>query len=136
MLEPFSVGVYACERGQVSAGHSVLITGACAALVPPAYGIAFFAPIYDSFLKRDKSRSHVPLSFLFAGAGPIGLTTLLAARAFGATNIILAGTDLLTCVCVCVACCFSRHADLCLASLSMYAAHTFFLSLLNLTMCA
>jgi len=49
LLEPFSVGVHACRRGNVSAGSHVLITG----------------------------------------AGPVGLVSLLAAKAFGATQVIM-----------------------------------------------
>lgn len=49
ILEPLSVGVHACKRGQVTCGSKVLILG----------------------------------------AGPIGLVTLLAAKAFGATNVII-----------------------------------------------
>ena len=49
LVEPTAVAVYACDRGQVSAGHAVLITG----------------------------------------AGPIGILTLLAAKAFGATKLFL-----------------------------------------------
>jgi len=50
LLEPLSVGVYACERGQILAGQSVLVQG----------------------------------------AGPIGLVSLLAAKACGATRVIVA----------------------------------------------
>ena len=49
LVEPTAVAVYACDRGQVSAGDAVLITG----------------------------------------AGPIGILTLLAAKAFGATKLFL-----------------------------------------------
>lgn len=49
LVEPTAVAVYACDRGQVTAGQSVLITG----------------------------------------AGPIGILTLLAAKAFGATRLFL-----------------------------------------------
>jgi len=53
LLEPLSVGVHACKRGQVKAGSHVLITG----------------------------------------AGPVGLVSMLAARASGATTIIV--TDMM-----------------------------------------
>lgn len=33
LLEPLSVGVFACERGQITAGQRVLITGA--GIIPP-----------------------------------------------------------------------------------------------------
>lgn len=49
LIEPLSVGLHACRRGGLTAGQSVLITG----------------------------------------AGPIGLTSLMAARAFGATDIFI-----------------------------------------------
>jgi (R,R)-butanediol dehydrogenase / meso-butanediol dehydrogenase / diacetyl reductase len=49
LVEPTAVAVYACDRGKVTAGQSVLITG----------------------------------------AGPIGILTLLAAKAFGATTLFL-----------------------------------------------
>ncbi len=49
LVEPAAVGVYACDRGGVRAGSSVLVTG----------------------------------------AGPIGLLTLLAARASGATQVFV-----------------------------------------------
>ncbi|WP_172331489.1 2,3-butanediol dehydrogenase [Mangrovicoccus sp. HB161399] len=49
LVEPTAVAVYACDRGQVAAGQSVLVTG----------------------------------------AGPIGMLTLLAARAFGATKLFV-----------------------------------------------
>jgi L-iditol 2-dehydrogenase len=52
MLEPLSVGLHACKRGNITIGHTVLITG----------------------------------------AGPIGLMCMLAARAAGATTIVI--TDL------------------------------------------
>lgn len=52
LVEPTAVCVYACDRGGVAAGHSVLVTG----------------------------------------AGPIGILTLLAARAFGAVRLFV--TDL------------------------------------------
>lgn len=53
MLEPLSVGVYACRRGNVGLGSNVLVLG----------------------------------------AGPIGLVTLIAAKAFGASKVII--TDLM-----------------------------------------
>lgn len=49
LVEPTAVAVYACNRGGVVAGHSVLVTG----------------------------------------AGPIGMLTLLTARAFGATKLFV-----------------------------------------------
>lgn len=49
LIEPLSVGIHACRRGNLSAGQRVFI----------------------------------------AGAGPIGLTSLMAARAFGATEIFI-----------------------------------------------
>ncbi len=49
LLEPLSVGVWACRRGQVTAGSRVLITG----------------------------------------AGPIGLVSVQAARAYGATEVMV-----------------------------------------------
>ena len=49
LVEPTAVAVYACDRGGVAAGNSVLVTG----------------------------------------AGPIGILTLLAARAFGATMLFV-----------------------------------------------
>lgn len=49
LVEPTAVAVYACDRGAVVAGNSVLVTG----------------------------------------AGPIGILTLLAARAFGATRLFV-----------------------------------------------
>lgn len=49
LVEPTAVAVYACDRGGVAAGKSVLVTG----------------------------------------AGPIGILTLLAARAFGATTLFV-----------------------------------------------
>lgn len=49
LVEPTAVAVYACDRGGVVAGHSVLVTG----------------------------------------AGPIGILTLLTARAFGATRLFV-----------------------------------------------
>lgn len=49
LIEPVSVGIHACRRGAVGAGHSVLI----------------------------------------AGAGPIGLITLMVAKAFGATRVFV-----------------------------------------------
>ncbi|SEN17472.1 (R,R)-butanediol dehydrogenase / meso-butanediol dehydrogenase / diacetyl reductase [Paracoccus alcaliphilus] len=49
LVEPTAVAVYACDRGGVAAGNSVLVTG----------------------------------------AGPIGILTLLAARAFGATTLFV-----------------------------------------------
>lgn len=49
LIEPLSVGIHACRRGNLSAGQSVFI----------------------------------------AGAGPIGLTSLMAAKAFGATDIFI-----------------------------------------------
>ena len=49
LVEPTAVAVYACDRGQVHAGQSVLVTG----------------------------------------AGPIGMLTLLAAKAFGATKLFV-----------------------------------------------
>lgn len=49
LIEPLSVGIHACRRGNLSAGQSVFI----------------------------------------AGAGPIGLTSLMAAKAFGATEIFI-----------------------------------------------
>ena len=49
LIEPLSVGIHACRRGNLSAGQSVFI----------------------------------------AGAGPIGLTSLMAAKAFGATEIYI-----------------------------------------------
>ena len=96
LLEPFSVGVYACERGQVTAGHSVLITGTetffC--ILPSDHYSCFYRSyflyihIYYYYnLSACSNTCGAP------GAGPIGLTALLAARAFGATNIILAGTS-------------------------------------------
>lgn len=51
LLEPLSVGIHACERGQVGVGSTVLILG----------------------------------------AGPIGLVSLLVARACGATTILVTG---------------------------------------------
>lgn len=71
MLEPFSVGVYACERGQVTAGHAVLITGA-----GPHFSF------YDC-----------PACLTLPPPGPIGLACLIAARAFGATKLLIAGTS-------------------------------------------
>ena len=53
MIEPLSVGVHACNRGQVKAGDTVAVLG----------------------------------------AGPIGLVTLQAARAFGATRIVATDVD-------------------------------------------
>jgi L-iditol 2-dehydrogenase len=53
LLEPLSVGIWACRKGRVSAGSRVLITG----------------------------------------AGPIGLVTVQAARAFGATEIIVSDVN-------------------------------------------
>ncbi|KAG6457665.1 sorbitol dehydrogenase [Manduca sexta] len=53
LLEPLSVGIHACRRGGVSAGHVVLVLG----------------------------------------AGPIGLLTMLAAKAFGASKVLI--TDIL-----------------------------------------
>jgi len=50
LLEPLSVGVYACERGNIRSGQTVLVQG----------------------------------------AGPIGLVSLLAAKACGATRVIIA----------------------------------------------
>ncbi len=49
LIEPLSVGIHACRRGNLTAGQSVFI----------------------------------------AGAGPIGLTSLAAAKAFGATDIFI-----------------------------------------------
>jgi L-iditol 2-dehydrogenase len=49
LIEPLSVGIHACRRGNLTAGQSVFI----------------------------------------AGAGPIGLTSLAAAKAFGATEIFI-----------------------------------------------
>ncbi|KAF5292050.1 hypothetical protein FQR65_LT11316 [Abscondita terminalis] len=49
LLEPLSVGIYACERGNVSTGDVVLVMG----------------------------------------AGPIGLVTLLTAKAFGASTVVV-----------------------------------------------
>ncbi len=49
LIEPLSVGIHACRRGNLTAGQSVFITG----------------------------------------AGPIGLTSLAAAKAFGATEIFI-----------------------------------------------
>lgn len=49
LIEPLSVGIHACRRGNLSAGQSVFI----------------------------------------AGAGPIGLTSLMAAKAFGASEIYI-----------------------------------------------
>ncbi len=49
LVEPTAVAVYACDRGGVTAGNSVLVTG----------------------------------------AGPIGMLTLLAARAAGATQLFV-----------------------------------------------
>lgn len=49
LIEPLSVGIHACRRGNLSAGQNVFITG----------------------------------------AGPIGLTSLAAAKAFGATEIFI-----------------------------------------------
>ena len=49
LVEPTAVAVYACDRGGVAAGNSVLVTG----------------------------------------AGPIGMLTLLAAKAFGATTLFV-----------------------------------------------
>jgi L-iditol 2-dehydrogenase len=49
LLEPLSVGVWACRRGEVTAGSRVLVTG----------------------------------------AGPIGLVTAQAARAYGATEVVV-----------------------------------------------
>ena len=49
LVEPTAVAVYACDRGGIAAGDSVLVTG----------------------------------------AGPIGMLTLLAAKAFGATRLFL-----------------------------------------------
>lgn len=49
LVEPTAVAVYACDRGGITAGHSVLVTG----------------------------------------AGPIGILTLMAAKAFGATRLFL-----------------------------------------------
>jgi L-iditol 2-dehydrogenase len=53
LLEPLSVGIWACRKGRVSAGSSVLITG----------------------------------------AGPIGLVSVQAARAFGATDIVVSDVN-------------------------------------------
>jgi L-iditol 2-dehydrogenase len=53
MIEPLSVGVHACNRGQVKPGDSVAVLG----------------------------------------AGPIGLVTLQAARAYGATRVIATDVD-------------------------------------------
>jgi len=53
MIEPLSVGVHACNRGQVKSGDAVVVLG----------------------------------------AGPIGLVTLQAARAYGATRVIAADVD-------------------------------------------
>ena len=49
LIEPLSVGIHACRRGNLTAGQSVFI----------------------------------------AGAGPIGLTSLAAAKAFGATEVFI-----------------------------------------------
>lgn len=49
LVEPTAVSVYACDRGKITAGNSVLVTG----------------------------------------AGPIGILTMLSAKAFGATKIFL-----------------------------------------------
>lgn len=51
LLEPLSVGVYACKRAQVGVGNKVLIIG----------------------------------------AGPIGLVTLLVAKARGASTVVITG---------------------------------------------
>lgn len=51
LLEPLSVGVHACKRGNIGIGSNVLILG----------------------------------------AGPIGLVTLLAAKAMGAQTIVVTG---------------------------------------------
>lgn len=51
LLEPLAVGIHACRRGGVSAGHVVLVLG----------------------------------------AGPIGLLTMLAAKAFGASKVLITG---------------------------------------------
>jgi L-iditol 2-dehydrogenase len=53
LLEPLSVGIWACRKGRVSAGSRVLITG----------------------------------------AGPIGLVSVQAARAFGATDIVVSDVN-------------------------------------------
>src|SRR3954454_243109 len=53
LLEPLSVGIWACRKGRVSAGSRVLITG----------------------------------------AGPIGLVSVQAARAFGATEIVVSDVN-------------------------------------------
>jgi L-iditol 2-dehydrogenase len=53
LLEPLSVGIWACRKGRVSAGTRVLVTG----------------------------------------AGPIGLVTVQAARAFGATEIVVSDVN-------------------------------------------
>lgn len=53
MVEPLSVGVYACTKAELRPGQRVLVTG----------------------------------------AGPIGLVTLLAARAFGASEIAITDLD-------------------------------------------
>lgn len=51
LMEPLSVGVHACRRGNVGVGSTVLVLG----------------------------------------AGPIGLVTLLAAKAFGASKVLVTG---------------------------------------------
>ena len=56
VIEPLSVGVHACRRGQVTLGNKVLV----------------------------------------CGAGPIGLVCMLAARAFGASQVIVTGLFLLS----------------------------------------
>lgn len=53
LLEPLAVGIHACKRGGVSAGHVVLVLG----------------------------------------AGPIGLLTMLTAKAFGAHKVLIIGSN-------------------------------------------
>ena len=45
LIEPLSVGLHACRRGQVTMGHKVLVSGAgpiglCAMLCAKAFGVA------------------------------------------------------------------------------------------------
>ena len=59
MCEPLSVGIYACQRANISPGHLVAIFG----------------------------------------AGPIGLVSFLAAKAFGASKCLITGLNKIIFLC-------------------------------------
>ncbi|XP_064222078.1 sorbitol dehydrogenase isoform X3 [Aotus nancymaae] len=68
LIEPLSVGIHACRRGGVALGNKVLVCGA------------------------GSSDSTASASWVAGTTGPIGLVTLLVAKAMGASQVVV--TDL------------------------------------------